>query len=136
MVEIDPVHPLGVKIDPCYLSNAQDIDDLILAIERSTHIAAQPALSAEGVQQLIPGERRSQGTRLLAAIRAFTTTIYHPIGTCAMGNDKQSVVDSQLRVNGTANLYVADASVIPALPSGNPQSIVMMLAYRLATQFK
>eukprot|EP00923_Selenidium_pygospionis_P030960 GHVN01055012.1.p2 GENE.GHVN01055012.1~~GHVN01055012.1.p2 ORF type:complete len:102 (-),score=6.84 GHVN01055012.1:120-425(-) len=56
-------------------------------------------------------------------IRALTMTLYHPVGTCAMG----AVVDSRLRVRGVQNLRIADASVIPSLPSGNTHLPVILV---------
>ncbi len=82
---------------------------------------------------IVPGEKNVSSARLEASIRAYSTTIYHPIGTCAMGMEGQSVVDPRLRVYGVEKLYVSDASVIPYLPSANPQAIVMMIAYKLAS---
>jgi choline dehydrogenase len=59
-------------------------------------------------------------------------SIYHGVGTCRMGADEMSVVDSNLRVRGVTGLRVVDASVIPTLPSGNPNAPTMMVAHRAA----
>ena len=120
-------------IDPGYLSNAEDLDQTIAAITQANAIAEQPALAQCHSGQLLPGAKRNSPERIESSIRAYATTIYHPVGTCAIGSDNQSVVDSQLRVHGLENLYIADASVIPKLPSANPQAIVMMIGCRMAS---
>jgi choline dehydrogenase len=73
---------------------------------------------------------------LVEFIRAKAETVYHPIGTCRMGSDEQSVVDTQLRVRGVAGLRVIDASVMPALISGNTNAPTMMIAERAADLIK
>ena len=66
------------------------------------------------------------------AIRSQARTIFHPAGTCAMGGQADSVVDSELRVRGVEGLRVADCSVMPALVSGNTNAPTMMIADRCA----
>jgi choline dehydrogenase-like flavoprotein len=69
---------------------------------------------------------------LLADIRARADTIYHPVGTCRMGQDALAVVDPALRVRGVAGLRVADASVMPRIIGGNTNAPTMMIAARAA----
>ena len=77
-----------------------------------------------------PGEENDE--KLLDFVRATATTVYHPSGTCRMGSDEAAVVDPQLRVRGVAGLRVADASVMPLVPTSNIQPAVMMIAERAA----
>jgi choline dehydrogenase len=130
---VDGPAPFSAVIDPKYYSEDADLERTHAAIQLSNRIADQPALDECRLERLMPGSKAASPERLEAAIRAYSTTIYHPIGTCAMGSHGDSVVDQDLRVRGIENLYIADASVIPCLPSANPQAIVMMIGSRLAS---
>jgi choline dehydrogenase len=69
---------------------------------------------------------------ILDHVRARVQTLYHPVGTCRMGDDPGAVVDRQLRVNGVEGLRVVDASVMPTVPRGNTNGPVIALAERAA----
>ncbi|MNC57828.1 Oxygen-dependent choline dehydrogenase [compost metagenome] len=70
--------------------------------------------------------------QLIELLRKRTDTIYHPIGTCKMGQDEMAVVDSQLRVHGIEGLRVVDASIMPTLVGGNTNAAAIMIAERAA----
>ena len=72
------------------------------------------------------------GEDLAQAAGDLGTTIFHPVGTCKMGNDAMAVVDDHLRVQGMPNLRVIDASVMPRITSGNTNAPTMMIAERAA----
>lgn len=79
-----------------------------------------------------PGADINDDAELLARLTSEMQTVYHPTSTCRMGADAGSVVDANLRVRGVDGLWVADASVMPAVPRGHPNAVVAMIAYRAA----
>ncbi len=133
----DPRHkPL---IDPSYLSDIDDLDPLIKAIGMAREIAATKPLSKELKAELAPGPAVRTDADLREWARGNLSTIYHPVGTCAMGGDSRvaasklaSVVDTQLRVRGVERLRVVDASVMPTVPRGNTNAPTIAIAERAA----
>jgi choline dehydrogenase len=109
-----------------------DLTRMIEAAKLSRDILAQPAFDPYRGGAVFPeSELRSDG-EWADFIRRKAETIYHPVGTCRMGRDEQSVVDSQLRVHGLDGLRVVDASVMPMLPSGNTNAPTIMIAEQAA----
>ncbi len=98
------------------------------------HIRTLDAACREvGGRPFLPaGGAGSTGDQLLGHIRQWAQTLYHPAGTCAMGTGETAVVDPQLRVRGIGNLRVVDASVMPAIPRGNTNAPVIMIAEKAA----
>ena len=119
------------RIDPQFLSDAQDVQTLMRGVRRARQILAQPALAVHG-QEWDRSARAQSDADLEAWIRDHADTIYHPVGTCRMGTDAQAVVDPQLRVHGVPGLRVVDASVMPRIVSGNTNAPTVMLAERAA----
>ena len=87
-------------------------------------LRGRPFLPADGAD--------STDEQLLGHIRQWAQTLYHPVGTCAMGTGETAVVDPQLRVRGIENLRVVDASVMPAIPRGNTNAPTIMIAEKAA----
>lgn len=122
-------HPL---IEPNYLASPRDLERLVIGIEKARHILAQPALAAHAEVELQPGPAVQGRAALADWVRAHAETLYHPVGTCRMGDDPAAVVDARLRVHGVEGLLVADASVMPTLVGGNTNAPTTMIAERAA----
>ena len=82
--------------------------------------------------EYLPGEALQSDEQLQEAAARIGTTIFHPVGTCRMGQDKDAVVDAQLRVHGVPGLRIADASIMPRITSGNTCSPTLMIAEKAA----
>jgi choline dehydrogenase-like flavoprotein len=95
-------------------------------------LVSRPSLARLVAREMNPGPAADGDDALLAWARATGQTLYHPCGTCRMGGDDTAVVDPRLRVRGIEALRVADASVMPAITSGNIHAPVMMVAERAA----
>jgi len=119
-------------IQPNYLSDPADREVALEAIALTRRICAAPALAAYNPQEFRPGLEITSRDDLLAAIGRIATTIFHPVGTCRMGGDDRSVVDPALRVRGLDGLRVADASIMPAITSGNTNAPTVMIAEKAA----
>ena len=121
-------------IAPNYLSTEEDRRIAAASLRLTRRIVAQPALAAFKPQEYKPGLQFESDEDLARLAGDIATTIFHPVGTCKMGraDDESAVVDSHLRVRGVAGLRVIDASVMPAITSGNTNSPTLMIAERAA----
>ena len=118
----DPATP--PVIQPNYLSTEADRRVAAQAVRITRQIVAQPALARYRPQEVRPGAEIASEEALQRAVGDIATTIFHPVGTAAMGR----VVDAELRVMGIERLRVIDASVMPTITSGNTNAPVMMIA--------
>ena len=91
-------------------------------------IVEQPAMDPFRARELAPGPDVRSDDEWLDFARRNGQTIYHPVGTCSMGQGPEAVVDERLRVRGLDRLRVIDASIMPTEISGNTQAAVMMIA--------
>jgi choline dehydrogenase len=126
--------PVAVAaIDPRTLSAPEDVDAMLAAVRLCREIAAQPALR-EGwrAREVYPASLGTTTDLLRDYIRETVVTYHHQAGTCAMGAGEDAVVDQRLKVHGVEGLWVADASVMPTVPTGNTNAPVAMLAERAA----
>lgn len=130
LANADPRNPL--RIEANYLSDAEgfDLRMMVQAAKVAREVLAQPAFDHVRGEPIFPCRNNLTDAELADFVRAKAETIYHPIGTCRMGNDEAAVVDPQLRVRGVAGLRVVDASVMPTLIGGNTNAPTMMLAER------
>jgi choline dehydrogenase-like flavoprotein len=116
------------RIDPAFLSHPDDLAVLMQGARITEAMLESPALAPWKGKRLYPHDGSDKG--LEAAIRAHADTIYHPVGTCRMGQDDMAVTDPALRVPGMQGLRVVDASVMPALIGGNTNAPTLMIAER------
>lgn len=123
-------------IDPNYLAEEDDLRVAADAIRLTRQIVAAPALAPFDPQEYLPGPALQSTEALHEAARQIGTTIFHPVGTCRMGHGTLDVVDSQLRVRGVPGLRVADASIMPAIVSGNTCTPTLMIAEKAARLIK
>jgi choline dehydrogenase len=121
-------------IRPNYLSTEEDRRVAVEAIRLTRRIAAAPALARFSPEEYRPGAAAQSEAELIRAAGEIGTTIFHPVGTCRMGpeGDTMAVVDPRLRVRGLEGLRVVDASIMPAITSGNTNAPVMMIAEKAA----
>lgn len=119
-------------IRPNYLADPIDQQTAVAGIRWARKIVAQPAMDQYRGEEIMPGETIESDDELLGFAREAGSTIYHPVGTCKMGTDDMSVVDSQLRVKGVSGLRVIDASIMPRLISGNTNAPTIMIAEKVA----
>ena len=116
------------KIDPNYLSDPIDKKVAVQSIKLARKIINQPAMKKYSPTEYAPGEKFQSDIDLEKVAGNIGTTIFHPVGTCAMGVQKNSVTNPKLKVNGIENLRVVDASVMPSITSGNTNSPTLMIA--------
>ncbi len=119
-------------IDPNYFSDPADLEHLVDGVELTRAIAATAPLAEVLGAERFPGPGVKTRDELRAAVRGSVNTIFHPVGTCRMGNDPLAVVDAELRVRGLDGLRVADASIMPRIIGGNTNAPVIMIAEKAA----
>lgn len=119
-----------------YLQSQKDCDVMIEGLKIVREIYNQPAFRKMWQQEIIPGAVVKSDEEILAAVRKFSSTVYHPVGTCRMGSDQASVVDPELRVRGVDRLRVVDASVMPKITSANTNAASFMIGEKAASLIK
>ncbi len=134
LISPDPRVPPG--IDLCYFTDSEGYDRRILlaGLRFGRRLATTPALARWFAREVVPGPDATSDDELFAFARETAETVYHPCGTCRMGeaSDPLTVVAPDLKVKGIAGLRVADASVFPALVTVNICNTVMMVAEKAA----
>jgi choline dehydrogenase len=115
-----------------YLDTEHDRRTMVDGMKLLRRILAQPAIAPYIAAEHAPGEKVRTDEDWLAYVRATGSTIYHPSCTARMGTGDDAVVDSHLRVKGLAGLRVVDASVMPAVVSGNTNAAVIAIAEKAA----
>ena len=123
------------RIDQNLLADVRDVDVMVKGVRIARRILGQPSLSRLGGTPHNYGHLRMDGSDDDAVrdwIRQQTDIIFHPVGTCRMGNDALAVVDAELRVRGVEGLRVADASIMPTVIGGNTNAPAIMIGEKAA----
>ncbi|MDA5639566.1 MULTISPECIES: GMC family oxidoreductase [Agrobacterium] len=127
-------HPI---VDPRYLTAPEDMRLSLRALKLAREILAQPSFAGYVEKtEAYPGEVVADEAALETYIRSKGKTVYHPVGTCRMGNDEMAVVDPQLRVHGFRNLRIVDNSVMPTLISGNTNATAIMIGEKASDMIR
>jgi choline dehydrogenase-like flavoprotein len=138
-VRLSSADPLAAPlIDPAFLQHPDDVQRLVAGFQRMRQILQQPALAGWGGQETADSALAQNPEQIENFIRQNADTVYHPVGTCAMGADPKqgAVVDARLRVHGVAGLRVVDASVMPTLVGGNTNAPTIMIAEKAAAMMR
>src|SRR5580658_4319962 len=114
-------------INPNYLATQKDCDTITAGVAAMRRIFQAPAMARYIAEEIEPGAQCDNDDELLDFIRERGSTTYHPVGTCRMGPDDKAVVDERLRVRGFSGLRVVDASIMPAVVSGNTNAATIMI---------
>ena len=120
------------SIRPNYLDHETDQRVTVAGLKWCRDILHAPVFAATSGKETIPGPDVQSDADWLSYARENGTTVYHPVGTCKMGQDAMAVVDKQLRVHGVPGLRVVDASIMPTTTSGNTNAPTIMIAEKAA----
>jgi choline dehydrogenase len=119
-------------IEPQFFSDKRDLEVLLWALKKSIAIASDPAMKNYAPEPIHFPEGPFSDESLKMHILKSLETLYHPVGTCKMGNDDMSVVNDRLEVHGIKGLRVADASIMPTIVSGNTNAACIMIGEKAA----
>jgi choline dehydrogenase len=114
-------------INPNYLATQRDRETIVAGVKALRRIFQAPAMARHIAEEIEPGKQCDSDDELLDFIRRRGSTTYHPVGTCRMGQDPTAVTDERLRVRGISGLRVIDASIMPAVVSGNTNAATIMI---------
>jgi choline dehydrogenase len=119
-------------IQPNLLSDPADLEVLLKGIRKAIQIISAPALRAFSEKGICLPQSPFTDEHLVSHIHKSLETLYHPVGTCKMGNDGMAVVDDHLRIHGIRKLRVADGSIMPTIISGNTNAACIMIGEKAA----
>ena len=128
-VRIKSANPADAPaIHPNYLGAQRDRDTMVEGVKALRRIVQAPAMAQHIAEEAEPGPACASDEDILDYVRRRGSTVYHPVSTCRMGQDDKAVVDERLRVRGFMGLRVIDASIMPAVVSGNTNAATIMIA--------
>ncbi len=116
------------RIAPNYLATGTDRITAARSVQQARRLMQAKAVARFMPEEVLPGLDCQSEEELAQGAGSIATTIFHPVGTCKMGQDTMAVVDDRLRVHGIGGLRVVDASIMPTITSGNTASPVIMIA--------
>ena len=137
LTSADPAAPLAIRAN--YLTHPDDIEHMLRGFKLARRILGAKAFAPYRGEEIVPGRGVNSDDEIRDFFRAKAETIYHPIGTCKMGDaahDPLAVVDARLRVYGLDGLRVVDASIMPLLVGGNTNAPTVMIAEKAADMIK
>ncbi len=114
-------------IDPKYFSDERDVATMIRGAKIADHVLSQSALDEYRGARYLPEKDLDADEEMADLLRGMAETLYHPVGTCKMGQDAMSVVDENLKVRGIEGLRVIDASIMPKIVRGNTNAPTIMI---------
>jgi choline dehydrogenase len=126
----DPAVPPAMH--PNYLATETDRRTLIDGLKLGRRLLATPDMQAFIASEYIPGEQVQTDDEFLDYAKQYGGTVFHPTSTCRMGDDAMAVVDAELKLRGMEGLRVVDASIMPAVVSGNTNAATIMIAEKAA----
>jgi len=115
-------------INPNFVGDERDLKASVEAVRAIRTVMAQPSLAPVIEEEMEPGPQSQTDAEIGEWVKSAVTTMWHPVGTCRMGQDARAVVDSRLRVRGVGGLRVIDASIMPNITSGNTNAPTQALA--------
>jgi choline dehydrogenase len=119
-------------VDPRYFSEDADLRVLVEGVRMAQRISRSRYLAHCRGRALSPLAETEDEATLRAEVRLRCNTLFHPVGTCKMGSDREAVVDASLRVRGVEGLRVVDASIMPTIVGGNTNAPTIMIAEKAA----
>ena len=119
-------------IQPNFLSKGNDIKRLLIGLKKAMAVLDSSSFDDVRLKKMNWPPRNSSDEELIEHLKKTLETLYHPIGTCRMGNDENSAVNDRLQVHGIENLRVADASIMPDIISGNTNAACIMIGEKVA----
>ncbi len=126
----DPLQPPAIRFN--FLETRSDVQALTAGMRLARKFTQQPALVPYVAEELLPGTKVNTDAEFEENIRMNANSNLHPVGTCRMGPEGDSVVDSRLRVYGIGRLRVVDAAIMPTVPAGNTNAPTIMIAEKAA----
>jgi choline dehydrogenase len=120
------------RVEANFLAEPEDMQPLLHGLKLARRVFASEPFRRYAAVEVAPGPAVTDDAALAAYVRRVAATAHHPVGTCKMGVDEQSVVDLELRVHGVAGLRVVDASIFPHVVGGNTNAPTVMVAEKAA----